>query len=111
MTEIPVIDISERNESAGKHRLAKKFEEIARGRGFLYLANHNVPEQLISSAFEAARRFHSLPLDQKLALKQNKAHRGYQPPASVTLVSSAKFAPASKASQRSCFVVRHEIYP
>jgi isopenicillin N synthase-like dioxygenase len=109
MSEIPVVDISRRNDQAGRRVLAKQFEEIARGRGFLYLANHGVPEHLIASAFEAARRFHALPLDQKMTLKQNKAHRGYQPPASVTLVSSAKFAPATKPSQRSCFVVRHEI--
>jgi isopenicillin N synthase-like dioxygenase len=109
MSEIPVVDISRRNDPAGRRVLAKQFEEIARGRGFLYLANHGVSDELISSAFEAARRFHALPLDQKMTLKQNKAHRGYQPPASVTLVSSAKFAPATKPSQRSCFVVRHEI--
>ena len=109
MNEIPVVDIGGRHNSEGRRALARQFQEIARGRGFLYLSNHGVPEGLISSAFEAARRFHALPMDQKMALKQNKAHRGYQPPASVTLASSAKFAPATKPSQRSTFVIRHEI--
>lgn len=111
MTEIPVVDIGNRHDAAGRRTLAKQFEEIARDRGFLYLANHGIPDDLISSAFEAAWRFHALPMGEKLALKQNNAHRGYQPPASVTLVSSAKFAPATKPSQRSCLVVRHEIDP
>lgn len=111
MSEIPVIDIGNRNSPAGRCALAKQFEKIARDRGFLYLANHGISDDLISSAFEAARRFHALPIAEKLALKQNSAHRGYQPPASVTLVSSAKFAPATKPSQRSCLVVRHEIDP
>jgi isopenicillin N synthase-like dioxygenase len=111
MTEIPVVDIGNRNSSTGRRALAKLFEVVARDRGFLYLANHGISDDLISSAFEAARRFHALPLEEKLALKQNGAHRGYQAPASVTLVSSAKFAPATKPSQRSCLVVRHDINP
>lgn len=111
MTEIPVVDIGNRNSPAGRRALAKQFGEIARHRGFLYLANHGISDGLVASAFEAARRFHALSIDEKLALKQNSAHRGYQPPASVTLVSSAKFAPATKPSQRSCLVVRHDIHP
>ena len=111
MSEIPIVDISQRNDNAQRGHLAQKFQEIARGRGFLYLSNHGVSEKLISSTFEATRRFHSLPLGEKMALKQNKAHRGYQPPASVTLLSSAEFAPASKPSQRACLAVRHDIDP
>jgi isopenicillin N synthase-like dioxygenase len=109
MSEIPVVDIGKRNDPAGRRALAKEFVQIARNLGFLYLANHGVPQSKIAAAFEAARRFHALPMDQKMALKQNKAHRGYQPPASVTLIASAKFAPATKPSQRSTFVVRHDV--
>jgi isopenicillin N synthase-like dioxygenase len=109
MSEIPVVDIGKRNDPAGRRALAKEFEQIARKLGFLYLANHGVPQSQVAAAFEAARRFHALPMDQKMALKQNKAHRGYQPPSSVTLVASAKFAPATKPSLRSTFVVRHDV--
>jgi hypothetical protein len=37
--------------------------------GFFYALNHGVPDDTIEWAFAASRRFHALPLEQKLALR------------------------------------------
>lgn len=54
-------------------------------RGFFYLADHGVPEQLISSAFEQQRRFFALPLEQKMQIAADSKYRGYTPMAEETL--------------------------
>jgi isopenicillin N synthase-like dioxygenase len=68
-----------------------------------------VSEELIAEAFEQNRRFHAWPLAEKLAIKLNQWHRGYQPFATSTLVSSARFAPARHANQLESFFLRHEV--
>src|ERR1700746_3540250 len=47
--------------------------------GFFYALNHGVPDELIDRAFAASRRFHSLPIEQKLALRLNENNIGYLP--------------------------------
>ncbi len=79
--EIPVIDLGPylsgidgaRETAAGELRHA--FEDI----GFYFIVNHGVPQRLIDAAFDAARRFHALPLETKLALKIDEYNIGYLP--------------------------------
>lgn len=80
-TEIPVIDVS--GVLAGRPgalapaaaQLRHAYEKV----GFWFLAGHDVPQALIDATFDAARRFHELPPDVKLALKANKHNQGYLP--------------------------------
>ena len=47
--------------------------------GFFYALNHGVPDDTIERAFAASRRFHALPLEQKLALRLDDNNIGYLP--------------------------------
>jgi isopenicillin N synthase-like dioxygenase len=77
--------------------------------GFFYIANHGVGRALFDGAFKANRVFHDRPDGEKLPLKLNAWHRGYQPMASTKMNSSAKFAPAPAPNQLESFIVRDEI--
>jgi isopenicillin N synthase-like dioxygenase len=78
---IPVIDLApfRAGTAAGKRQVAKEIREAAEGLGFLYFKNHGVPAGIVDDAFAAGQRFFDLPVEAKLAVKVNKAHRGYIP--------------------------------
>ena len=110
--EIPVIDIADlmaAPESAARERVAGEILRACTGTGFFYLTGHGVGADLIEQGFEANRRFHARPEAEKLALKQNRWHRGYQAMASSTLKSSARFEAARHPNQLESFFVRHEV--
>jgi isopenicillin N synthase-like dioxygenase len=90
-------------------RLGAQVFDACRSMGFFYIANHGVPSELIADAFAANRRFHALPIEEKLAIKLNRWHRGYQALGGSTLVSSARFAPARHPNQLESFFLRHEV--
>jgi len=112
--DIPVIDIGDLIRGprlAAQERVAGEIFAACTGRGFFYVAGHGVDDTLIADAFEANRRFHARPLEDKLALKQNRWHRGYQPFAASKLVSQARFEAARRPNQLESFFVRHEVPP
>ena len=112
--EIPTIDIgglfSDRPTAAAE-AIAAEVRAACLGTGFFYLAGHGVPEDLIAEVFQANRAFHARPLEEKLEIKLNNWHRGYEPFATSTLVSSARFSPAQSANQLESFFLRHEVSP
>jgi isopenicillin N synthase-like dioxygenase len=109
---IPVVDITDIDRSeAALREVAAAVAAACTGSGFFYLAGHGIPAADVAAVFEANRRFHARPLDEKLPIKLNRWHRGYQPFATTTLVSSARFAPARYANQMESFFIRHEIPP
>ena len=102
--EIPVLDIED-------EAIADAVREACFGSGFFYITGHGIPETLIAAAFEANRWLHARPDAEKLAIKLNHWHRGYQPLASSTLKSSQRFAPAQFPNQLESFLLRHEVAP
>jgi len=112
--EIPVVDIAGLDADAPDRAIeaiAAQIRAACLGTGFFYLSGHGIAEDLIAGVFAANRWFHDLPLDEKLKIKMNVWHRGYQPLASSTLTSSARFAPAPSANQLESFFLRHEVSP
>jgi isopenicillin N synthase-like dioxygenase len=59
--------------------LAKQLRHTCENVGFFYIENHGVPQDLIDRTFEQSRRFHALPLEDKLRLKINHDNVGYMP--------------------------------
>ena len=59
--------------AAGQLRVA--LEEI----GFFYLAGHGVLQSLLDRIFSETKRFHALPLEEKLKLRLNRSNNGYMP--------------------------------
>ena len=79
--QIPVIDFAAYFAGApgALDRLVPQVRHACEQVGFFYAVGHGVPETLIDRAFAAARRFHALPLDDKLALRLNENNIGYLP--------------------------------
>jgi len=75
--------------------------------GFFYAFNHGVPEVLIDRAVAAARRFHALPLAEKLALKLNENNIGYLP-INASVQGASTVHKATKPNQNESFFVSHD---
>jgi isopenicillin N synthase-like dioxygenase len=78
---IPVIDYGPyfAGERGALDRLAAEVRDACEKVGFFYAQNHGVPQAIIARAFAASRRFHALPLAEKLKLKLNENNIGYLP--------------------------------
>ena len=79
MTSIPVIDISPlQNESDSALRsVGKELRAASETHGFFYVAGHGVDTDVISSTFETAKQFFSLPKEKKAETKMSDTHRGF----------------------------------
>jgi isopenicillin N synthase-like dioxygenase len=75
--------------------------------GFFYALNHGVPDELIDRAFAASRRFHALPLEQKLAIKLNENNIGYLP-VNASVQGASTVHKATKPNQNESFFVSHD---
>jgi isopenicillin N synthase-like dioxygenase len=84
-TVIPVIDLGPYRAGApGAGEMAARALRDALTRvGFYFVVNHGVANRLVEAIFAEARRFHALPLEDKLALRMNKHNTGYMPVAST----------------------------
>lgn len=81
-TTIPVVDLAPSfgGTASGKAQVAEAIHRAARGTGFFYVRSHGIDPALTAGAFAEAKRFLTLPLEQKLALKQTtESPRGYEP--------------------------------
>ena len=78
---IPELDVSAylAGEPGALEALAGELRHALENIGFYYLTGHNVPLELIEATFDAAKRFHAQPLDDKLALRANEHNVGYMP--------------------------------
>ncbi len=110
--EIPVIDVSGLQAAGFESAAADVGRQIAsacRDTGFFYIVGHGVPSEVVDGVFEANRTFHARPDEEKLPIKLNSWHRGYQPMASTKMNSSARFAPATMPNQLESFIIRDEV--
>ncbi|MFM8680865.1 MAG: isopenicillin N synthase family dioxygenase [Alphaproteobacteria bacterium] len=108
---LPLIDVSPA--AGGRPGLARVGAEIVaalEATGFAYVVGHGVDPRVIAAAFAASRAFHALPLEEKLAIRQNAFHRGYMPFSSSTIVTSS-VARVTKPNQSESFMMMHELDP
>src|SRR5499425_3638534 len=78
---IPVLDIGGylAAEAGAAAPLARAIVRTCEDTGFLVVANHGVPQQLVDNTFAAAQQFFARPEPDKLALKIGKYNIGYLP--------------------------------
>jgi isopenicillin N synthase-like dioxygenase len=109
--EIPLIDVS--GYLAGRPgaaalaaaQLRFAFENV----GFYYLAGHGVPQALIDTAYAEAARFHTQPIEHKLALRVDEHNIGYMPIARKPPPNAA--AQGKQPSQNEAYFLRRERRP
>ncbi len=82
LTSIPVIDFAPSLDGGdkGKRETAEAIHRACRETGFFYLKNHGVPQSLIDNQFEMAKRFFSLPLEERMriSMKNSPSVAGYE---------------------------------
>jgi len=107
--KIPVIDYGPY--FAGKlgalPLLAEQVRHACENIGFFYVLNHGVPQEIIDSGFAASRRFHTLPLEQKLKLRLNQNNIGYMP-MKASVQSASQVHKATKPNQNESFFISHD---
>lgn len=79
--EIPVLDLAPylRGEPGALEKLGDELRYALENVGFYFIVNHGVPQSLVDATFEAARRFHAIPMEEKMRLKLDANIRGYLP--------------------------------
>jgi isopenicillin N synthase-like dioxygenase len=106
ITEIPEIDLSplSNQNKADMEYVAEQIKLAYTQVGFAYLINHNISSSLIEEAFSEAEKFHSLPLEEKLKIKQNDCFRGYVP-INASILKVSTLGQAAKPNQLDAFVM------
>jgi isopenicillin N synthase-like dioxygenase len=82
-SSVPVIDLGplRGTDAAAKRSTAAEIGRACEDIGFLYIADHGVPQALIDAIFAEARRYFALPLAAKMRnhIKKSPHYRGYFP--------------------------------
>ena len=104
-SQIPVIDFGPyfAAETGALERLAAELGDACENIGFFYALGHGVDEAIIDRAFAASRRFHALPLDQKLQLKLNDNNIGYLP-VNASVQGASTVHKATRPNQNESFL-------
>ncbi len=110
--QIPVIDFAPlfAGELRALSRLAPQVRHACENVGFFYAAGHCVSEELIDRAFAASRRFHALPLDEKLKLSLNENNIGYLP-VGASVQGASTVHKATRPNRNESFFVSHDRGP
>ncbi len=109
---IPVIDFGPAftGEPGALPRVAREVSFACENIGFFYALNHGVPDELIDRAFAASRRFHALPLDEKVKLRLNENNIGYLP-MNASVQGASTVHKATRPNQNESFFISHDRGP
>ncbi len=109
---IPVIDYGPyfAGEPGALERVAAEIGHACETIGFFYALNHGVADEVIERAFAASRRFHALPLAQKLALRLNDNNIGYLP-MNASVQGASTVHKATRPNQNESFFISHDRAP
>jgi len=106
--QIPLIDVADflAGKPGAAERTARELRYAFENVGFYYLAGHGIPQSLIDAQYEAAARFHAMPMEEKLKVKVNEHTIGYMPIQEKAGANAA--AQGKKPSQNEAFFLRRE---
>lgn len=107
--QIPVIDFGPffGGRSDALPQLARQVTAACESIGFFYMRGHGVAEQLITRTFAASRRFHALPLAEKLKLKLDQYNVGYLP-MNASIQRHTTVHQATKPNENESFFIIHD---
>src|ERR1700722_14570192 len=111
-SQIPVIDFGPyfAGASGALERLAPAVRHACENIGFFYALGHGVDDAVVDRAFAASRRFHALPLDEKLALRLNDWNIGYLP-TNASVQGASTVHKATRPNQNESFFISHDRRP
>src|SRR5438552_19084216 len=107
--QIPVIDFGPcfAGEPGALARTAEVVRHACENVGFFYALNHGVPDSVVDRAFAASRRFHALPLEEKLKLRLNENNIGYLP-INASVQGASTVHKATRPNQNESFFISHD---
>ena len=107
--QIPAIDFGPyfAGEPGALDTVAKAVGQACEHVGFFYAAGHGVDEAVIDRAFAASRRFHALPMAEKLALRLNENNIGYLP-INASVQGASTVHKATRPNQNESFFISHD---
>lgn len=107
-SDIPVIDLADclAGRPGAAEAAARKLKTALTEIGFYYITGHGVPPEQVQAAYQAAARFHALPLDAKMAVRIDKHNVGYLPMKGDTLRTSVVQAVTKPNLNEAFFVAR-----
>ena len=108
-SQIPVIDYGPyfAGEPGALDRLVPQVRHACEHIGFFYISGHGVPDAIVDDAFAAARRFHALPMDEKLTLQLNDWNIGYLP-MNASVQGASTVHKATRPNQNESFFISHD---
>jgi len=106
-TKLPIIDLGKLTTPDGIQSVADDFLAAYSNIGFGAVVNHGISETLLTTLFNASKQFHALPLQHKMKVALNSAHRGYIPINTSTDVNS-KLAEVKQPNQSESFMIMRE---
>jgi isopenicillin N synthase-like dioxygenase len=108
-SQIPVIDFGPyfAGEPGALEHLAPAVRHACEHIGFFHAVGHGVDETLIDRAFAASRRFHALPMAEKLALRLNENNIGYLP-INASVQGASTVHKATRPNQNESFFISHD---
>jgi isopenicillin N synthase-like dioxygenase len=78
--EMPILDLTALNHGGDLRPIAEKMRHACVTTGFFYVANHGIPESVVSGVFDATRRYFDLPIEQRMPHRMDeKYRRGFMP--------------------------------
>ncbi|MGN8084185.1 isopenicillin N synthase family dioxygenase [Variovorax sp. 22077] len=78
--EMPILDLGDWLAGGSIEPLVAQFKAACTNTGFFYVKNHGVPQATIDKAFEATRRYMSLPMEERLRDRiDERFRRGFMP--------------------------------
>jgi len=88
--DFPVLDLGPytAGEAGALERAAEAFRQALETLGFFAVVNHGVPAAAFEAVFAEARRFHDLPLAEKLQFRFAESYAGYLPAAEFSIKTS-----------------------
>ncbi len=112
MDIIPVLDLA--GLRAGRTGALEAAAEVLRQAeeevGFYYLVGHGIPRSVIDGVFDEARRFHALPLDQKMAIRAGADNVGYMPHRGSVSRASAIYD-GDRPNRNEAFFMKRQLAP
>ena len=111
LADIPIIDLQDYFTTQGEKELDHLAEQLLHAStrvGFFYIKGHGVSADLIAQTFAESKRFHSLPLAQKLAIKMDRPEWpiggvGYLP------FQNRKLPTRKKGNANEAFIVKRQL--
>lgn len=109
---IPIIDFGPHfaGKAGAMDVLVRQIRQACEDVGFFYIAGHGVPQDTVDRAFAASRRFHALPLAEKLKLQLNACNIGYLP-MNASVQGASTVHKATRPNQNESFFISHDRGP